>query len=175
MKAYERELILREGVSRAQTPHERRQLEGLAEDVRSSPLRGAPLRLRNFRADPGAYLSALGGPLHYMLRLRAIEDLTATHERELGLRYRELAREDPEGFARRWAEEAAQPRFEEVNELIARHNRWFPVEARLPMDPRRGDFALVNGDDYRLRPLDAAWVLERFPAARPGREATSAA
>jgi hypothetical protein len=32
------------------------------------------------------------------------------------------------------------------------------------MDPRRGDFALVNGEDYRRPPLDAAWVLERFPA-----------
>ncbi len=32
------------------------------------------------------------------------------------------------------------------------------------MDPRRGDFALVNGRDYRRRPLDAEWVLERFPA-----------
>ena len=33
------------------------------------------------------------------------------------------------------------------------------------MDPRRGDFVLVNGRDYRLRPLDARWVLERYPAA----------
>jgi hypothetical protein len=32
------------------------------------------------------------------------------------------------------------------------------------MDPRTGDFALVNGEDYRKRPLDAAWALERFPA-----------
>ena len=32
------------------------------------------------------------------------------------------------------------------------------------MDPRRGDYALVNGRDYRLDELDAAWVLERFPA-----------
>jgi hypothetical protein len=32
------------------------------------------------------------------------------------------------------------------------------------MDPRRGDYALVNGRDYRLAPLDADWVLERFPA-----------
>ena len=50
-----------------------------------------------------------------------------------------------------------------MNDLIARHNRWYPVESRLPMDPRRGDFALVNGRDYRLRPLDADWVLERYP------------
>jgi len=32
------------------------------------------------------------------------------------------------------------------------------------MDPRRGDYALVNGRDYRLEPLDDGWVLERFPA-----------
>ena len=50
-----------------------------------------------------------------------------------------------------------------MNDLIERHNRWFPAESRLPMDPRRGDFALVNGRDYRLEPLDARWVLERFP------------
>jgi hypothetical protein len=31
------------------------------------------------------------------------------------------------------------------------------------MDPRRGDYVLVNGHDYRLDPLDAEWALERFP------------
>ena len=31
------------------------------------------------------------------------------------------------------------------------------------MDVRRRDFALVNGEPYAKRPLDAAWVLERFP------------
>ena len=50
-------------------------------------------------------------------------------------------------------------------DLIERHNRWYPVESRLPMDPRRGDFVLVNGRDYRLRPLDAGWILARYPTA----------
>jgi hypothetical protein len=54
--------------------------------------------------------------------------------------------------------------FYEINDLIDRHNRWYPVESRLPMDPRRGDYALVNGKDYRLAPLDSGWILERFPA-----------
>lgn len=173
MRAEDRNRILREDVPRAQTPRERRALEGLSEDVRSSPLRGAPLRLRNFRSDTSTYFASLSGPRHYMLRLRAIEELTAAHERELGVRYGELMRLEPGSFARRWAEEAGQPRFEEVNALIARHNRWYPVEARLPMDPRRGDFALVNGRDYRLRPLDAAWVLERFPPLPRSRARTS--
>jgi hypothetical protein len=34
------------------------------------------------------------------------------------------------------------------------------------MDPRTGDYALVGGRPYRREPLDAAWVLERFPASR---------
>ena len=54
--------------------------------------------------------------------------------------------------------------FDEVNDLIERHNRWYPAESRLPMDPRTGEHALVNGRDYRLAPLDATWILERFPA-----------
>ena len=53
-----------------------------------------------------------------------------------------------------------------MNELIDRHNRWYPAESRLPMDPRTGDYALVNGRSYRRRPLDASWVLERFPSPR---------
>jgi hypothetical protein len=71
----------------------------------------------------------------------------------------------PNGFADAWRDEVARWSFDEVNDLIARHNRWYPTESRLPMDPRRGDFVLVNGRDYRLRPLDARWVLERYPAA----------
>ena len=50
-----------------------------------------------------------------------------------------------------------------MNELIARHNRWYPVESRLPLDPRTGDYVLVNGKHYAKAPLDATWVLERFP------------
>jgi hypothetical protein len=33
------------------------------------------------------------------------------------------------------------------------------------MDPRRRDYVLVNGRDYRLRHLDAEWALARYPAA----------
>ena len=53
--------------------------------------------------------------------------------------------------------------FDAVNDLIDRHNRWYPIEARLPMDPRSGDFALVNGKSYRLEYLDADWALDRVP------------
>jgi hypothetical protein len=73
---------------------------------------------------------------------------------------------DDDAFARAWRERVEAWSFDEVNDLIARHNRWYPVESRLPMDPRRRDYALVNGKDYRRQPLDTAWALERFPAER---------
>lgn len=71
----------------------------------------------------------------------------------------------PDEFPDVWRAVAEAWPFDEVNDLIDRHNRWYPVESRLAMDPRRGDFVLVNGRDYRLRPLDASWVLARFPAS----------
>ncbi|MGL6280091.1 MAG: hypothetical protein ACRC50_11110 [Gaiella sp.] len=170
MRQQEREAILRESVARAETARERRQLEGLEEDVRASPFRGheLPLRLRNFSPAADGYLASLGGPLPYMLRLREIDALTDAHEHALGDHWRALARRERDDavFARAWTDAARRARFDEVNDLIERHNRWYPIEARLPMDPRRGDYVLVNGRDYRRRPLGADWVLARFPAVR---------
>lgn len=137
-------------------------------DLEEHPLRGKRLRqrLRNFRPNADAYLAALGGPRAYMRRLKAIQAETEEHERQLAEARRALAEEcagDPATFARRWRETAAGWSFDEVNDLIERHNRWYPAESRLPMDPRTGDFALVNGERYMRPPLDADWILERFP------------
>jgi hypothetical protein len=152
---------MRQGVVLPETPRDRRNLEGLAQDLRDSPLKGRRLglRLRNFRPDAGSYLASLGGPLPYMARLREIDALTLRHEHALREEYESL-RDDPAA----WPARAELWDFSEVNELIDRHNRWYPAEARLPMDPETGDFALVNGRSYRRRPLDASWVLERFPS-----------
>jgi hypothetical protein len=109
---------------------------------------------------------ALGGPLAWMRRLRAIEASIAGHEAALMEARDELRSQyagDPEGFARAWRSLADSWSFREVNELIARHNRNFPAEALLPMNPRTGDFVPVNGRPYTREPLDAEWVLERFP------------
>jgi hypothetical protein len=164
----ERERILREGGVGPESPLFRDAERRLAEDLEGSPLRGRPLRrvLRNFRPDVAAYVTSLGGPRPYMERLREIEALVDRHERELADAWAALAAEcsDPAVFADRWRELAERKRFDEVNELIERHNRFFPAEARLPMDPRTGEFVLVGGARYDRRPLDAAWVLERFPA-----------
>ena len=153
--------MLRQGVVLPETPRDRRNLEGLEADLRDSPLRGRVLRqrLRHFRPDAGSYLASLGGPLPYMVRLREIDVLTTEHEQRLAVAYAGLG-----GDADAWRAAVRRWDFSEVNALIDRHNRWYPAESRLPMDPRTGDYALVNGRSYRRRPLDAEWVRERFPS-----------
>jgi hypothetical protein len=163
----EREAILRQGVTRPETPRDRRDREALEEDLRGNPLAGKPLRrrLRNFRPDAGAQLTALGGPLAWMRRLRAIEAEVELHEGRLAEAFAELrAQYTGAELERRWGTLAESWNFSEVNDLIERHNRHYPVESRLPMNPRTGDFVLVNGRPYTREPLDAHWILSRFPA-----------
>jgi hypothetical protein len=137
-------------------------------EVGDNPLVGRPLpeRPRLGRVDLDRYLPALGGPLPHMIRLRRIDDETAAHEHALAEAWHALARDrrgDPGGFRRRWKRLAAEWDFDEVNELIARHNAYYPAEAQLPMDPRSGDFVPVLGRPYRRERLDRRWILERFP------------
>jgi hypothetical protein len=170
VKPTELDEILRQQVVLPQTPRERRELAALEEELHSIPLTGKPLplRLRNFRTSAEAYLAATGGPLPYMLRLREIELQVAAHEVALESSWGETSKTcdgDEQAFARRWQRVVSGWSFDETNDLIERHNRWYPTESRLPMDPATGDFALVNGRDYRLSPLDAEWALARFPAS----------
>ena len=124
--------------------------------------RPLPRRLRTERETAGSYIAAQTGGLAYMVRLRRIEDEIARIRRA----WLELAEEvagDPAAFAARWREVAASWDFGPVNALIASHNRWYPIEARLAMDPRTRDYVLVNGRRYTRDPIGPEWALERFP------------
>ncbi len=159
--------IMSQGATHAETPRERRERETVQRDLEASPVAGKPLRqrLRSFRPDPESAVRALGGPTIWMRRLRAIEDALDQHERQLGEAWGALAEEvrDAAEFARLWREQAQRWSFAEVNELIERHNRNFPVEARLPMDPRTRDFVRINGRPYQREALDESWILARWP------------
>ncbi|HKS79790.1 MAG TPA: hypothetical protein VJQ85_13830 [Gaiellaceae bacterium] len=168
--------LMGQGATRPETPRERHERETLEADLESSPVRGKPIRqrMRNFRPDAESGIRALGGPTAWMRRLRAIEDAVDQHERQLGEAWQALAAEiaDPAEFAAAWREVAASWSFAVVNELIERHNRNFPVEARLPMDPRTRDFVRLNGRSYQREPFDEGWILARFPPDRAAAVAT---
>jgi hypothetical protein len=109
---------------------------------------------------------AVGGAPAWSRRLRRIDALTDAALVELEAAWRQLARtrpQDPRAFATLWREQAARADFRRVNDLIRRHNQHLPAEANLAMDVRTGDFVGPGGGDYRRQPLDAEWVLSRFP------------
>jgi hypothetical protein len=172
----ERERIMGEHQPRESSERERREAERLAEDLEGSPLSGKPLprRLRNFSPSVEGYARSVAGPPAYVQRLRQIEQEIATHIERLEVAWLDLCRgvTETNERERRWRELASRWSFDAVNELIDRHNRWYPVEARLAMSPRTGDFVPVGGKPYWLEPLDADWVLARFPPR--GQERTAA-
>jgi hypothetical protein len=168
MDRRERESIMRQGVTRPETARDRRERAALEEDLQESPLAGRPLRrrLRNFRPDATAQLTAIGGPLAWMRRLRKIELALDQHESRLREAQEELRVQcgaDAARFAGKWRALAEAWDFSDVNALIESHNLHYPAESRLPMNPRTGDFVLVNGRPYTRDPVDAWWILERFP------------
>jgi hypothetical protein len=112
-----------------------------------------------------AYLRAGVRP-RWMERLIEIERGVAAHRRRLERAYgavREACGDDAAAFARRWLTVARSWRFDELNELIRRHNEWYPIERDLPMNPRTGDYVQVGGRSYRREPLGPDWVLAQFP------------
>ena len=129
---------------------------------------GRPLsrHARQYQRTLEGYLQAGHRP-RWMERLGEIDFGVARERRRLQRAYESLRAEcgrDAAEFARRWRAAARAWPFDDVNELIGQHNEWFPIERRLPMDPRTRDYVLIHGRSYRRDPLDAAWVLREFPA-----------
>jgi hypothetical protein len=143
------------------TPPSQAERGRLLHENEYNPLTGSalPRRIRRFRAEADRYLASLGGPLPYMQRLRQIDDAIEAHAERLAEAYAERGADPDE-----WRRIAEGWDFGEVNDLIERHNRYYPIEARLAMDPRTRDYVKVGGRSYRREPLDPEWILSRFPA-----------
>jgi hypothetical protein len=103
-----------------------------------------------------------------MERVAEVDARIAGERRRLAEAHRALRGEcegDPLLFSRLWREVAHAWRFDELNELIAQHNEWYPIERDLPVNPRTGEYVRVAGRSH-LRPvLGPEWVLAQFPAA----------
>jgi hypothetical protein len=98
---------------------------------------------RNFTLTTDDRLRAFTqGPLAYMRRRRAIDDLRETLVRA-------LAEPGPKDHPARTARIASD--LAKLNQLIDRHNRYYPIEANLPISPRTGQL-LDRGVPWRPMP-----------------------
>jgi hypothetical protein len=110
----------------------------------------------NFTISTAERVRAAHGPPAFSRRLRHIEDLQAalleTVSEAIGRGAREAGL-DGVAAARRELEDhpAVDKPLRELNRLIEAHNRYYPIEANLRLDPTTGD------------------QLERGPVARPWR------
>jgi hypothetical protein len=132
---------------------------------------GRPLsrRARQSQRSLEAYLEAGVRP-RWMERVSQIDAEVAREKRRIEGAYRELQERcggEPALFARSWRARARAFRFDELNELIAQHNEWFPIERDLPLDPRTRDYVPIQGRSYRRPVLGAGWVLQHFPPILP--------
>jgi hypothetical protein len=126
--------------------------------VKGRPL---PQRLQLGPLELDRYLAGQLQGLAYMRRLRAIEDEEARHLRELAEAWLALADDesDDASFAIAWNDVASAWDFRRINDLIAKHNAFYAIEARVPMNPRTGRYART----WRRGDYTVAWILERFP------------
>ena len=84
----------------------------------------------------------------YVRRLKSIEDLEDGIVRLLAQRVEEAraSRIDPDAYARASAPLRA---LERLHDLVDRHNRWYPIEASLPMHPATGELLDRSGVPWR--------------------------
>ena len=109
---------------------------------------------------------AVGGAPAWSRRLKKIHDLTLAATAELQAAWHmqaQKARGDRPRFTATWRAHAERYDFQRINDLVERHNRYFPAEANLPMDIKTLDYVAFAGGDYRRQRLDAAWILAQFP------------
>jgi hypothetical protein len=100
---------------------------------------------QNFTVSLAEKVRGKGGLPEHIYRLGVIERLTLRYLTEL----RQAA--DPQ-------KHAATLHLERLNELIAKHNRYYPIEANLPIDPSTG-----GSIDWRpMAPITVEWLLARL-------------
>ena len=110
---------------------------------------------------------AIGGAPAWSRRLKRIHDLKTLAEELLREEWIALARScrgNAEFFGAEWTRRAGRVPFSELNDLIEKHNRYFPAEANLAMDVHTRDYVGFGGGDYRIKRVGSDWILERFPA-----------
>jgi hypothetical protein len=151
---------------RDRTPAERL----LRERSGELPGAGRPLseRARLAQRSAESYLVGANNPPRWMERAVEIERAIRRERRLLEGEWRALRERfgaDRAGFARAWRAfaEARARGYGELNELIAEHNEWYPVERNLPVDPRTGEWVTALGRPHVRPLLGAEWILAQFP------------
>jgi hypothetical protein len=113
---------------------------------------------RNFTVPIEQRLRAAAGGLPACIRRkRAIEDLREAIVRELAEHCAIAMSRGADAVLYARAKAPARE-IERLRELVARHNRWYPIEANLPVHLRTGELLERTGEPWR--PMDVPTLEE---------------
>ena len=113
-------------------------------DSKKLSVRSLPM---NFKISLDARVRAAAGVPAYMRRKRRIEDLEEALRQALVEVYQDALAElegDEQAARAAMLDSAKAMDLGLLNDLIERHNRYYPIEANLPTDPKTGKFLLVG-------------------------------
>ncbi len=110
---------------------------------------------RNFTISTGDALRAIGiGVPAYAARKRKIEDALEDFVDFLAEYEAKLTRAGSLGEARREALTRAARKLDlaPIHRLVEAHNRYYPIEANLPVEPRTGRYIVKRGTPFEPEP-----------------------
>lgn len=131
-------------------------------------LKGKPLKLpqMNFKISLEKLVQSMYGPPWYALRARQVEDKVDGLMNKVAKEYKNMIDTlgmNAEIFAQQWKEYIGSLQLEELNDLIERHNIYYPVEANLSIDLKTEGFLVGSTAWEPKEKITTGGLLERFP------------
>jgi len=123
----------------------------------------------NFKISLADRIRAAAGVPAFVRRKRRIEDLEDALLAALDEIYQDAQREyldDPQAAEQAFLQAADKLDLRLLNDLIDRHNRYFPIEANLPCDIQTGQFLHLGEPWHPLPMATLSSFIERFKALR---------
>jgi hypothetical protein len=151
--------------SRVDSPREAIAARRLDQAVEADPRRGKPVTLqsRPFSLDTTAYLKAAAGAPAWSQRLVRIERLRSDLEEQIRQAHQDLLHAQGAGPAElspRWQAFLKRLDLAPINQLIDKHNAFYPIEAGLGMEWPSGRYLVPPGMQYPLPRLTAESLVE---------------
>jgi hypothetical protein len=123
----------------------------------------------NFKISLADRLRAAAGVPAYVRRKRRIEDLEEALLQALDELERDAQKENPDnpfGAQQAFLDAAEKLDLRLLNDLIERHNHYYPIEANLPCDLKTGEFLLLGQVWHPLPKASIDSFIQQFRALR---------
>ncbi len=142
--------------------------EKLASQDVPDHIKGKPLKIPqfNFTISLENKVRSMFGPPHYASRARKIENTTHKLMEDLAFEYTSMLdkfSENPEVFAQQWKGLISSLELDEINDLIDKHNTYYPMEANLQIDPDSGAPLIGSIPWEPTERFSVEGLLKRFP------------